>query len=395
MEYERSTHARNWMFNVDTLLSCRQQAISIDGAHCKARKFASGYHHRNQSNHEACSPISSSINGFSMEDQELVLYIHIHQLESLCGPKALFDGLRTSERVLCTAITFVKRFYLSNSVLDFDPRQICMAAAFLAAKVEEEKIELDLLSHATKFVKSSAISSPLLCQELSYVTISQIESAEKILMEGLNYEFINHHANVTLRNVARELSKWSSDATATIDPNTKSLSNDALHRSTSDHILVHLLEMETRTLMCTDSAFLYAPATLGLAIATVALGSIDNRRCNVEFMQDYLVAQFPLKSEDELVKLYREVNSAAIMLLSNPLLSHSAIYTLNDNGVVSNASIETALSKKRRLQSSRPAGDTALATRTRHAQKRNWSHEMFQNHGQDSCRYSKIAKITP
>ncbi|KAJ3415845.1 hypothetical protein HDV05_003909 [Chytridiales sp. JEL 0842] len=40
------------------------------------------------------------------------------------------------ESVLGTAITFFKRFYLENSVIDYDPKLVVLTAVFLAAKVE-------------------------------------------------------------------------------------------------------------------------------------------------------------------------------------------------------------------------------------------------------------------
>lgn len=145
MEYERSTQARNWLFNEHTLDQCRKQALVVQNSkdcvvNAAPRKFASGFHHKIHEN-ASCRPISSDI---SISDQETLVRFHSHQLQTLCGPMAILDELRTSQRVLFTAITFVRRFFLSNSVLEFHPRIICIAAVFLAGKVEEEKVEVSL-----------------------------------------------------------------------------------------------------------------------------------------------------------------------------------------------------------------------------------------------------------
>jgi cyclin H len=60
----------------------------------------------------------------------------------LIGPQAILPSLVRSPTVLATAITFFRRFFLSNSILDFTPRRMAVAAAFLAAKVEDQKVEV-------------------------------------------------------------------------------------------------------------------------------------------------------------------------------------------------------------------------------------------------------------
>ena len=144
MQFEGSTQARHWIFDMQTIQRCRRQAVAstsdVDTA--KAQKFASDYHNKSTASAEACATINDQSSDFSVADQEAVIRFHVQQLETLCGPSACMEGLRTSERVLFTAITLVRRFYLSNSVLLFRPRHICLAAVFLAGKVEEEKIEV-------------------------------------------------------------------------------------------------------------------------------------------------------------------------------------------------------------------------------------------------------------
>lgn len=70
------------------------------------------------------------------------MQFHAHQIQTLVGPYALLPELRRSQKVLSTAIILFRRFFLSNSVVEFNPRKIATAAAFFAAKVEEEKIEV-------------------------------------------------------------------------------------------------------------------------------------------------------------------------------------------------------------------------------------------------------------
>ena len=146
MEYMGSTQAKHWLFTKESLRKCREQAVVInDQALDKTpRKFASGYHAHPGTRQDAPEQSFSASEQaqLSVEQQECIVQFHLQQLDTLCGPKACLESLRTSEKVLFTAITFVRRFYLSNSALQYHPRHICVAAAFLASKVEEEKIEV-------------------------------------------------------------------------------------------------------------------------------------------------------------------------------------------------------------------------------------------------------------
>jgi hypothetical protein len=71
------------------------------------------------------------------------------------GPYALLPELRRSQKVLSTAIVFFRRFFLSNSVIECNPRKIAAAAALFAAKAEEEKIEVRSESSSKISISSS------------------------------------------------------------------------------------------------------------------------------------------------------------------------------------------------------------------------------------------------
>jgi Cyclin, N-terminal domain len=148
MEFEGSTQAKSWLFDQESLCSCKQTAVTLDDAAAtsmlmglgRIRKFASGYHHKKTAS--GLQYESSAFPSPAIAEQEQIIQFHCHQLRPLIGPHALLPELRTSEVVLATAITFLRRFYLSNSVVDISPRKIAVACAFFAAKVEEEKIEV-------------------------------------------------------------------------------------------------------------------------------------------------------------------------------------------------------------------------------------------------------------
>jgi hypothetical protein len=79
-------------------------------------------------------------------DQDVLVHFHAHQIQRLLGPNAIFPQLQRSASVLSTAIMLFRRFYLSNSVIDFHPRNMAVASALLAVKVDcENKLEVSAL----------------------------------------------------------------------------------------------------------------------------------------------------------------------------------------------------------------------------------------------------------
>jgi cyclin H len=152
-DFERSTQARRWTFDSESLEACRRQAVErsavgtggLNPTHLgppSPRKFASGFHSRYKDSLASELVTDAPMYSLSTTEQELLVRFHAHQIQSLVGPEALLPGLQTNESVTLTAITLFRRFYLSNSVAEIHPRKIAVASAFLASKVEEDRVEV-------------------------------------------------------------------------------------------------------------------------------------------------------------------------------------------------------------------------------------------------------------
>lgn len=148
MQYCTSSQAKSWIFSSESLAECKLRASSIDlnkntevsqTSVNHIRKFASGFHKRKEFK---TSPDLSAPSTISIHEQDTIIQFHSHQIQFLIGPNAILYDLRTSEKVLSTAIIFFRRFYLSNSIIEISPRKIAAACAFFSAKVEEEKVEV-------------------------------------------------------------------------------------------------------------------------------------------------------------------------------------------------------------------------------------------------------------
>ena len=151
MNFEQSTQANYWMFDRQSLLACKEKASlvtslteSAQPSKVKAKNFACRFQERRleTSTQDFCKPLHSSVDSFSSKmatlDQDILVHFHSHQIQRLVGPNAIFPELRRSTSVLSTAIMLFRRFYLSNSVIDFHPRNIGVASALLAVKVDCE-----------------------------------------------------------------------------------------------------------------------------------------------------------------------------------------------------------------------------------------------------------------
>ena len=73
----------------------------------------------------------------SPEEEGRLVDFYAAKLPSLIGPLAQVPRLRREIKVSATAALLYRRFYLSNSVMLYDPKAIMVASAFLASKVED------------------------------------------------------------------------------------------------------------------------------------------------------------------------------------------------------------------------------------------------------------------
>ena len=154
MSFDRSTQSKSWMYSERDLVLCRKKATSErldfrkqNGA-ARVRKFASGFRlHADTSrpSHQSALRKDNSVSSppsLCPLEQDVLVRFHAHQISMLIGPDAIFPSLIRSDDVYATAIMIFRRFYLSNSVLDFSPRRMSTAACFLASKLEENRIEV-------------------------------------------------------------------------------------------------------------------------------------------------------------------------------------------------------------------------------------------------------------
>ncbi|KAK0465425.1 cyclin-like protein [Desarmillaria tabescens] len=161
--YEGSTQFKNWRYSPEKLAQVRSTLNQAAVAVIK-RTF------------EAYEPGSSANVLFLTADEEHLLVKHyISTITQLCG---LF---RFPEEVEATAISYFKRFYLKNTVMDWHPKNVMLTTLFLATKTTNNPISLETY---TTHIKST--------------TASDVLDLEFLVAQSLGFEFSVWHAHRAL-----------------------------------------------------------------------------------------------------------------------------------------------------------------------------------------------------
>ena len=126
--FPKSTHAKFWLFASAAELDEKRQATH-DAA---VRSIAS----LAPAEGEVLAPLPPRA------DMYLLCAHYEKKLQELCRDENSRDATRFTNRVLCTALVFLKRFYLRVSPMEEEPKGMMLATIYLAGKVEEERIKI-------------------------------------------------------------------------------------------------------------------------------------------------------------------------------------------------------------------------------------------------------------
>lgn len=68
------------------------------------------------------------------KDEQLLVKFYVHQVSQLCG------RLRFPEEVEATAVSYLKRFYLKNTVMDWHPKNVMCVRLLYAALIKADLV---------------------------------------------------------------------------------------------------------------------------------------------------------------------------------------------------------------------------------------------------------------
>ncbi|XP_063945316.1 cyclin-C1-2 isoform X2 [Daucus carota subsp. sativus] len=116
--------------------------------------------------------------GFTLEDCKL---IKMHMANYIAR---LAQNVKVRQRVVATAVTYMRRVYTRKSMTEYDPRLVAPTCLYLASKAEESTVQARLLVFYIKKLHSD---------EKYRFEIKEILEMEMKILEALNYYLVVYH----------------------------------------------------------------------------------------------------------------------------------------------------------------------------------------------------------
>jgi hypothetical protein len=271
--------------------------------------------------------------------------------------------------------------------------------------------QIDALEHATDLIQRKVLGVPLCRDELPYVTVEEIEVAERDLLDGINYEMRCHHPFNAIRVLAAEVEKF---MIRDEDPRYFTFENVFEWRPNNGSLLSPRdvfginddpvdLGIEERaslvaqnSMLFSDVLFLFPPGQIAFAAVAMSIDEGHNSVGLPLILRTYLRDRFVSKTEDDLLAFEDQILAIVSMLRESPVMDMQMI-GLSRNSVACDRVIVEQADELRRvffkvsymLSAPKPAKST-LST---FSQKRKFSESTPMS--PEISTYSKVPKVTP
>lgn len=149
--------------------------------------------------------------------------------------------------------------------------------------------------------------------------VAEIEYAERLIMEGLNYEFRCHHVGSTIDILF-------SDSLLSCTPDKSRARGDLSPRASVEYrdekafLWRKALDIAQRALIFSDAHFLFNPCHTAFAVTAIAIGSVTVEGNMSGKLQKYVAKLFPTKTKAELDDFSQSVGDIIHMLVNCPSL---------------------------------------------------------------------------
>ncbi|OBA22952.1 cyclin-like protein [Metschnikowia bicuspidata var. bicuspidata NRRL YB-4993] len=173
--YRRSSQYQTWSFTSEELYLIKKQTNE------KGRATALQLFESSRSSLEAEKPEVFAAHGdkltseilelISFDEEQKYLHYFGQQIVQICA------HFKMPTQVKATAISFFRRFYLVNSVMEYRPRNVLYTAVFLAAKLENYFISIETF-----------------CSRIPKTKPEDILGLEFIILQALKFTLLVHHA---------------------------------------------------------------------------------------------------------------------------------------------------------------------------------------------------------
>ncbi|KAJ7492818.1 cyclin-like protein [Mycena latifolia] len=234
--YEASTQFKNWRYSTHSLGKVR---ASLNAAAVAVIR----------NTFEADEPGSSSAVSFLTPDEELLLVrLYVSKIAQLCG------FFRFPEEVEATAVTYLKRFYLKNTVMDWHPKNVMLTALFLATKTTNNPISLE--AYTNNIPKTNP---------------SDVLDLEFLVAQSLGFEFAVWHAHRALWGIWLDL---------------QNVPNAPPNRATSQSEVYDTALRHVRVSRLSDAELIYTPSQIALASLSMASQALASEWAESKFPPD-------------------------------------------------------------------------------------------------------------
>lgn len=167
--YRHSSQYRLWSFTVDSL---REKRIEInENATVKVKELLANFieSKKDTLSEKELQTIQSKATPLTPEEELKLVGFYAKKVQVIA------QHLNLPTEVVATSIIFFKRFYLENSVMEYDPKDMVHTTIFLACKSENYFISVESFANKAKSKKE------------------EILKYEFKLLESLKFTLLNHH----------------------------------------------------------------------------------------------------------------------------------------------------------------------------------------------------------
>ncbi|SNX84761.1 related to Cyclin H [Melanopsichium pennsylvanicum] len=225
--YAQTSQARNWRFSHNQLSTIRSTANAA------ARKRLSDIWAEEHAS--ASSSTHLDIPFLSVSDEQALIKYYLVKVSQIVRAFGL------PELVEATATTFVKRFYLRNTVMDFHPKSIVITCIFLASKAENYPLSL---SEFSRKLAGKQASDPKVVEENRRTVLD----LEFLVSQSLNFEYAVHGAHRAVYGLVLDIQALSGG-----------VAREQAHKLAAG---AHANLGQSRL---TDAEFVYTPSQIALA----------------------------------------------------------------------------------------------------------------------------------
>ncbi|PWZ02114.1 cyclin-like protein [Testicularia cyperi] len=241
--YAQTSQAKNWRFSRASLAEIRQQSNSA-----ARRRLQTIWNEEQQQGESSASASASEIPFLSVEDEMALIGFYLVKVGQIVR------AFRLPELVEATATTYVKRFYLRNTCMDFHPKNVVITCIFLASKTENYPLKLS--TFARKLAEKS--KDPAAGEEENRRTVLELEF---LVSQSLGFEYGVVGAHRALFGLVLDLQTLPAQVS---DGATTAAAGGGITREQAHDVAAKAHTLLT-TSRLTDAEIVYTPSQIALA----------------------------------------------------------------------------------------------------------------------------------